>query len=134
MPQERPVVPSPLFRLGLQCALAGVLLAALPSCAIVVDRGDDTRDFYVIGYARVRLPNASATGANARVIELSGVGIAISHAFQLGYFKEFQASVKPETNSAVIILRTDAEVTRLEALLKELNQNGLCLIIKDQRS
>ena len=114
--------------------LLSLLSALLAGCAVVVDRGADARDYYIVGYARVRVPNVSATGSNARVLEISGIGMAISRAFQLGYFKEFQAAVKPETNSAVIILRSDAEVEQLEALLRKLNQNGLCLIIKDQRS
>lgn len=92
------------------------------------------RDYYVIGYARLRVPKAELTGANARAIEITGIGVAISHYFQLGYFKEFQVAVKPDSNSAVIVLRSDADTARLEALLQKLNQNGLCLIIKDQRS
>jgi hypothetical protein len=114
--------------------LASLIAPLLSGCAIIVDQGSDTRDIYVVGYARLRVPKAEAVGANARALEITGVGVAISHYFQLGYFKEFQAVVKPETNSAVIVLRSDADLERIEALLKTLNQNGLCLIINDRRS
>ena len=106
----------------------------LSGCAIVVDQGSGTRDIYVIGYARLRVPKVELADSNAHALEITGIGVAISHYFQLGYFKEFQAVVKPDTNSAVIVLRSDSDVTRLEALLKQLNENGLCLIINDQRS
>lgn len=118
------------YSIFLICAAATLF----SGCAIIVDSGSDTRDIYVVGYARLRLPKTEMAGVNARALEITGVGAAISHYFQLGYFKEFQAVVRPDTNSAVIVLRSNADLDRLEVLLKQLNQNGLCLIIKDQRS
>ena len=125
---------------GLSCPrrfAAGLLALGLTlssGCAIVIEQGSEARDYVIIGYGRVRVPKAEATGANARLLEVSGVGVAISDVLRIGYFKEFEATLKPRTNSAVIVLRSDADHGRLEKLLKELNQKGLCLIIKDERS
>ncbi len=118
------------------CLALPVLSSAMlvSGCAVIVERGDNFRDYHIIGYARVRVPNPEVAGEHLRVLEVSGVGIAMNRVFQLGYFKEFEASIKPDSNSAVIVLRSDADYSRLETLLKQLNQNGLCLIIKDQRS
>ncbi len=105
----------------------------LTGCTVVIAHGPDTRDYFVLGFARLRLP-AELGDANARAVEISGIGVAVSNYVQFGYFKEFQASLKPDSNSVVILVRSDAEARQLDTLLKQLNQNGLCLILKDQRS
>lgn len=135
LPRNAPFRASLMNASTVSRALAFSLAAVfLSGCAIIIDNGPDGRDVYVFGYARLRVPNTSATGDHARVIEVTGVGVLVNHYLQLGYFREFQASLKPETNSAVIVLRSEADGARLEALLQKLNQDGLCLIIQDQRS
>lgn len=111
-----------------------LLLLLATSCTVVVDHGANTRDYYVFGYARLRVQADAPDDSRVRVLELHGVGLAVTRSFELGYFKEFQAYLRPETNSAVVVLHSEADVARLETLLKQLKQEGLCLVIADRRS
>src|SRR5438552_1793130 len=90
-----PVLARQVFRRW--CVVGAIASQLFAGCTIVVERGANARDYYIFGAARLRLPTvANGEGeVHAQALEISGVGVAVSDYFQLGYFKQFQVSLKP---------------------------------------
>jgi hypothetical protein len=77
------------------------------------------------------LATSTASTTQAEVVEVTGVGVALSQALQLGYFDQFNVRLRAGANTAVIIVRNDAERRQLETVLQNLNQQGICLVTRD---
>lgn len=103
---------------------------AQTACTVVVGDGSGPRTVYVFGFARVRVPAQSGAQGGTTAYEISGVGIAAGRLVQLGYFKEFEVNLRPDGNSAVIVVRNQQQLEQLERLLKQLNEKGLCIVSK----
>ena len=135
----RAATPGPLrstLKMDVRAVRLLALLALLQlgtGCAIVIDGDQNTRDYYIIGFARLRVPEIPGKEGAAHGVEITGMGVAVSDFFQLGYFKEFRAHLRPETNSAVVVIHTDSEAEHLKTMLKKLNKEGLCLVIRELR-
>jgi hypothetical protein len=111
-----------------------ILLAAVVSlsgCVVISSDGATSRSVYIVGFAKVRVENTSTKTTTASLVQLTGVGIALSDALQLGYFDQFKLALRPDSNTAVVVVRNKAERDQLEAVLKNLNQQGICLVTRD---
>jgi hypothetical protein len=114
-------------------SLIVALAAALwfSGCVVVSSDRPGSRSIYVVGIAKIRLENAATEPNAPNVVQVTGVGIALSHVLQLGYFDQFKVALRPDSNTAVVIVRNDAERRQLETVLTHLNQQGICLVTRN---
>jgi hypothetical protein len=119
---------SPHF-ISLIVAVGTALL--LGGCVMVSSDRPGSRSIYVVGIAKIRLENTATTPNTANLVQVTGVGVALSDVLQVGYFDQFKVALRPDSNTAVVIVRNDAERRQLETVLNHLNQQGICLVTRD---
>jgi hypothetical protein len=113
-----------------QLIAGAAMLMACPGCIDMRDAGSAGRSVWVFGFARVKLPGVQGDLPKPVVFEIEGVGLSVGEVTQLGYFHKFEVRLRPESNSAVIIVRSKTDLANLEHILGELQQNHLCLITR----
>lgn len=109
--------------------LAVLALFASAGCTIVVPTNSGARSVYVLGFARVKVPQQSRP-SDTTAFELSGLGVAVGRLVQLGYFREFQVELIPGSNAALVLVRSPEELEHLQQTIEQLNERGLCIVSK----
>jgi hypothetical protein len=107
---------------------AAVLWLLGTGCVHISRTGDEGRSIWIIGLARIRVPDAEGNLVRPVVFEVSGVGLSLGRAAQLGYFRDFEVHLRPDSNTAVIIVRSKSDLVALKRILTELQQQHLCVI------
>lgn len=123
---------------GFRHACDRALLAVVSStvlwaggCVHVVDVGDGSRSVWVLGIARVKVPATLSAGGNQPVaFEITGVGLKMGDVLQLGYFRDFEVRLSKDSDSAVIIVRSQADLENLQRVITKLQQQNLCIVTK----
>jgi hypothetical protein len=99
-------------------------------CIYLTDASDTGRSVWILGFARVTLPASSGDLPKPVAFEIVGVGLSVGQVTQLGYFRTFEVRLRPESNSAVIIVRSKSDLANLEHVLAELQQKHLCIVTR----
>lgn len=111
-------------------ALGAVCALSVCGCAVVTHEGPNSRDYYIIGFARVRVLETEGTLPKPVAFEITGVGLSVGQVTQLGYFRDFEVHLRPDSNSAVIIVRSKSDLDNLKRVMAELQQQQLCTITR----
>jgi hypothetical protein len=109
--------------------MATLLMSA--GCIYLTDASDTGRSVWILGFARVTLPGSDGDLPKPVAFEIVGVGLSVGQVTQLGYFRNFEVRLRPESNSAVIIVRSKAEMAHLERVMTELQKKHLCIITRN---
>jgi hypothetical protein len=126
MKQERSIVVRPWPAAIQVCAAVLCLLGT--GCVQISQTGKESRSIWVLGFARIKVPDAGDGLAQPMAFEITGVGLSLGRAAQLGYFRDFEVHLRPDSNAAVIIVRSKSDLENLKRILTELQQQHLCIV------